>query len=207
MRNAIVMGVVLILVGAGALFYGRQPVEQPGATSAPVLVVRRDPAIPTPIPSPPKVAPVTPVTPPADATSPMPQQRPLPDDGPPPVDMLSGPTESMRQRLAYERRKNDQAARSEAVLQTSYDRLKGIGSAGRKIDIICGLSVCQVSGSIASMPGGSMSDVMEAVQSEALMRDMAAQGYELEGSTFGPGAAGRPMFVTYYKRIAPKPSS
>lgn len=111
----------------------------------------------------------------------------------------------MRQRLAYERRKSPDAARAEIYVQTRYDQLKGIGSAGRKIDVICGLSACQVSGSIESMPGGSTNDVMEAVQSDALMQDMAAKGYEFSGTTFAPGAGGRGMFVTYYSRSASRP--
>ena len=111
----------------------------------------------------------------------------------------------MRQRLAYERRKSPDAARAEIYVQTRYDQLKGIGSAGRKIDVICGFSACQVSGSIESMPGGSTNDVMEAVQSHALMQDMAAKGYEFSGTTFAPGAGGRSMFVTYYSRSASRP--
>lgn len=209
MRNAMVVGIAVMVVVAGAVIYSTHFRETASAEYPPVIVVKRGSSATTRQPA--VVATATPAAPPTlaqvDAPPSLSQQRPLSDDVVPLVDMIGGSPRNMRDRLTNEKRDNEWATRSEALLQTSYSRLKGIGSAGRKIDVVCGLSVCQVSGSIANMPGGSTSDVMESVHSDTIIHEMAAKGYDYDSSSFGPGAGGRQMFVTYYKRIAPKPSS
>lgn len=206
MRNVMVIGVAVMVVVASAIIYGTYFRGTASAESPPLIVVKRGSSATTAKPA------ITATATPAklaraDTPLSLSQQRPLSDDVEPLVNVIGGSPRNMRDRLTNEKRDNDWATRSEALLQTRYDRLKGIGSAGRKIDVVCGQSVCQVSGSIANMPGGSMSDVMEALQSDTFMHEMAAMGYDHDSVSFGPGAEGREMFVTYYKRSAPKPAS
>ena len=207
MRSAVVAGMAVVTVAVTAFVYrAHRSAEHPDATS-PVIIVARGAATSSPAPAPTWIAAAAPVALTSETPPHLSQQAPLSEDVVPLVDVIGSEVQQTRDRLANERREDDWAARSESVMRASYDRLKGVGSAGRKIDIVCGTSICQVSGSIADMPGGSTADVMDAVQSEALRQQMAAQGYELQSSSFGPGAGGRQMFISYYKRITPRPGN
>lgn len=202
MRSAVLGGAAVMVVAATIVLIGQRRPEAPRAESAPVIVVERAGPAETPLPTTAPVKTATPIALPADAPPSMSQQRPLSDDV---VPLVSHFDQQLRDRLVNERRENEWADRSEAFMQARYHDLKGIGAAGREVDIVCGTSICQVSGSLADMPNGTGAEVMDSVQSRALIDAMAAQGLEQATSTFGPGADGRDMFVIYYKRMPPRP--
>ncbi len=209
MRNAIAAAMAVLVIASVALVYGTPPKERPRTDeSAPVIVVRHAAATPAPIHAPTPITATLPVAPPTEAASPVPQDASSPEDFGPMIaiiDKIPGSIRDARHRLLDEGRDAAWASRSEALMRTRYDRLNSFRPAGRKVDIVCGRSVCQVSGSTADRPGSRSAEVIEELRSRDLTNDLAGQGLMLEGMTLGPNDSERPLFMAYYKRTAPSP--
>ncbi len=98
------------------------------------------------------------------------------------------------------------APASERLLNRQYATIPYIGGKGRLLDIYCATDNCVVIGDLPRNTGRrEVGTAMSALQSIDLIEAMMAQGFKDNGTGFGPSASdNRQMFVTFYKRIAPK---
>lgn len=110
----------------------------------------------------------------------------------------------LHDRLVSERRDDPWADKAEDDIHAGYNQLEAIGKAGRSIDVQCSATLCEVSAALEDRPGSQRGDAMHDVQDFALIRSMAAIGYDWQTTVFGKGADGREMFVTYFTRSSPK---
>lgn len=107
---------------------------------------------------------------------------------------------SLHDRLRAEGRDEAWATRSEAMLANEYADMSGIKDTRHAPQIHCGVTLCEVSGSL-DFPERDIA--MESVQAPEFSERMWARGYHPMNQSFGPGKDGRQMFIRYFRREAP----
>lgn len=125
----------------------------------------------------------------------------LSEDVLPLLNRISPQGRILHDRLTSERRDQVWATNAEMAIRSAYTNLEAVGAAGKDLDIECGTTVCQVSGTLQDLPIDKASEMMHAVQSIDLMEGLNSQGYKLKDTSFGKGGKGKEIFVAYFNKI------
>ncbi|MBI0476813.1 hypothetical protein D9601_15790 [Sphingomonas sp. MA1305] len=107
---------------------------------------------------------------------------------------------SLHDHLRAEGRDEAWASRSKTMLAREYAGMPGIKDTDHAPQIHCGVTLCEVSGSLDFPERGT---VMRSVQAPDVSERMWARGYHPMNQMFGPGRDGRQVFIGYYRREAP----
>lgn len=103
-------------------------------------------------------------------------------------------------KLRSKGRDQEWAARSEKILSDDYNRLAGAREGLQSPRLVCGTTICELSGSFS----GNAGEVKRTMQEPELAAKMWGLGYHNVGEVYGVGADGLSDYVVYYRREAPK---
>lgn len=103
-------------------------------------------------------------------------------------------------KLRFEGRDQEWAARSEKRILAEYSKLAGAKEGLESARLVCGTTICELSGSFS----GNENEIRRAMQEPELAAKMWGLGYHNIGEGYGRGADGLDDYVVYYRREVPE---